>query len=621
MAKITQRNTLFLLTLLFCFTTILPIAINAQFPELDLTGDLPVEKLTAQTYISLDKIQPGSEFQIAVVVTIADGWHVNANKTRDKLIPTTITPTALPNITFQEPVYPAGDTLNIASIGLASVYHDTISIGIQATLLDNAPVEPINLDLEIRYQACNDDQCLLPETLNVSVPIEVVGNEETVLPANQDIFAGISFDAKQNGEINNEGKIGGALSEGNLFLAFILVFVFGVFTSLTPCVYPLIPITVSIFGANESASVFKSFLLSLVYVFGIIITYSILGVVAASTSAVFGQVMANPLVIGFISLILVALGLSMFGVFEIQLPASVQNKLNTVGGTGFLGAFAMGTVAGIIAAPCTGPALAAVLTYISTTGSVVLGFWLMFAYALGMGLLFICLGTFSGLISSLPRSGGWMYILENIFGIAIITVALYFLKDVFVPLRSFLVNSVPFFAFAGGLVVIGLWLSKLKERFSSISSGLRVRKAFGLLLAIIGTFMIVGGLQQPVAGPHLTWGYDNEPAALQAATQEDKLVMLDFYATWCAACNELDHKTFSNQDVIDRLENYVTVKLDFSIKSDEVLTEKYKIVGLPVVIFMNGKGKIFERIEGFVEPEEMLKIIDKVEAAAKGSNL
>lgn len=621
MIKSSIHNILFLLILLICFTATLPISTHAQFPDLGLSGDLPVEKLTAKTYISYDNVKPGSEFKIAVVVTIAEGWHVNANPTREGLIATTLTLSENPNITSGNVVYPAGDTLNIASIGLASVYHDTISIGIPVTLLDTAPVEPITLDLEIGYQACNDEQCLLPETLNVSIPIEVVGKDETVLPTNDAIFASISFDVPQDGNDKKKGGIAGALSGGNLLLAFILVFVAGVVTSLTPCVYPLIPITVSVFGANESAGVLKSFLLSLVYVFGIIITYSILGVVVASTGAVFGQVMANPWVIGFISLILIALGLSMFGVFEIQLPSSVQNRLNTVGGTGFIGAFAMGTVAGIIAAPCTGPALAAVLAYIATTSSVVIGFWLMFTYALGMGLLFICLGTFSGLISSLPRSGGWMYVLENIFGIAIITVALYFLKDVYEPLKSFLQNSLPFFAFAGVLIIFGLWFGKLKERFSGISSKMRVRKVFGLLLAVLGAYMIVGGIQQPVAGPHLNWAYDNEPAAIEAAKQEDKLVILDFYATWCAACNELDHKTFSNQEVIDRLENYITVKLDFSVKSDEVLTEKFKIVGLPVIIFMDAESNVYERVEGFVNHEEMLKIIDKVEAATKSANL
>ncbi len=620
MLKKIELNKFLLLILLIGFTTILPIYTQAQFPDFDLPDNQPVEKVSAEGYISLNKVQPGRDFQIAIVVKIAEGWHVNANPAGENLIPTEITPLDTPNLTFGEAIYPMGETLNLASIGETPVYHDTITIGIPATLLQNAPIEPITLDMQFRYQACNDEQCLFPETLSVTIPIDVVSVAETSQQTNEAIFANIAFDNTTNGSSEDQGGIAGALSGGNLWLAFLLVFAGGIVTSLTPCVYPLIPITVSIFGANESTGILKSFLLSVVYVFGIVVTYSILGVAVASTGAVFGQIMANPWVIGFISVILVSLGLSMFGVFEIRLPSSMQNRLNTVGGTGFIGAFGMGTVAGVIAAPCTGPALAAVLAYIATTSSLVLGFWLMFTYALGMGLLFIGIGTFSGLLSALPRSGGWMYVLENIFGIAIITMALYFLKDVkvFAPLKSFLQNSLPFFCIAAGLILIGLLLGKLTQRFSGISAGMKVRKAFALLLVIVGAFMIVGGLQQPVAGPHLNWVYD-ESAALQIAEQEDKLVMLDFYATWCGACNELDHKTFSNQDVIDKLENYVTVKLDFSVKSDKVLSEKYQIRGLPVVIFMDSQRNILERIEKFVDAEEMLKIIENVEPKAKSA--
>ncbi|MCE2402268.1 thioredoxin family protein [Candidatus Poribacteria bacterium] len=620
MQKNTKPNITSLWVLLIFITLIFPISTQAQFPDFEFSDNQPVEKLSAEGYISLDKVQPGRDFQIAVVVQITEGWHVNANPAREGLIPTEVTLPDTPNLTFGKVVYPIGDTLNLASIGEAPVYHDTITIGIPATLLQNTPIGPTTLDMQLRYQACNDEQCLLPETLSVTIPINVVSLAETAQQVNETIFANVAFETPTNISDEGEGGIAGALSGGKLWLAFLLVFAGGIVTSLTPCVYPLIPITVSIFGANESTGIFKSFLLSVVYVLGIVVTYSILGVAVASTGAVFGQIMANPWVIGFISLILVTLGLSMFGVFEIRLPSSMQNKLNTVGGAGFVGAFGMGTVAGVIAAPCTGPALAAVLAYIATTSSLVLGFWLMFTYALGMGLLFICIGTFSGLLSALPRSGGWMYVLENIFGIAIITMALYFLKDVevFAPLKSFLQNSLPFFAFAGGLVIVGLWLSKLTERFSGIPSEKRVQKAFGLLLAVLGAYMIVGGLQQPAAGPHLNWVYD-EPAALEAAKQEDKLVMLDFYATWCGACNELDHKTFSEPVIVDKLENYVTVKLDFSAESDKILTEKYQIRGLPVIIFMDAQRNILERIEKFVDAEDMLKIIEDVETKAKST--
>ena len=612
MLKTVKRRQYLFWSLLTLIAITCPIRTQAQFADFGLGEKAPVEKLAAKGYLSLDKVQPGSQFEIAVVVEIAKGWHVNANPAKEGFIATEVTLPEVSSLAFGEVVYPAGEVLKLGSIGEAPVYHDTITIGVQADLSQTAPIGSSTLDFQLQYQACDDAQCLLPETLNFSVPIEVVGIEDTVQRINEAIFADIEFGTPL-GTTADEGSLQRALSGGQVWLAFLLVFAGGILTSLTPCVYPLIPITVSIFGANESAGLFKSFLLSVVYVIGIVVMYAILGVAVASTGAVFGQIMANPWVVGLISLILVTLGLSMFGVFEIRLPYSVQNRLNTVGGAGFAGAFAMGTVAGVIAAPCTGPALAVVLTYIATTGSLFLGFWLMFTYALGMGLLFIGIGTFSGLLSALPRSGGWMYILENIFGIAIITMALYFLKDVFPALQSFLQNSLPFFAIAGGLVLVGLWLGKLTQRFSGIPARVKVQKACGLLLAVIGAYMFVGGIQQP-AGPQLNWVYD-EAEGFEIAQRENKLVMLDFYASWCAACNELDHQTYSDPAVAARLDDYVNVKLDFTRTSEttKALTEKYQIPGLPVVIFLEADETVLKRFTGFVDAEEMLGILDEIE--------
>ena len=613
MSKTVELHKYLFCSLLAVIALCSSIRVEAQLADFGLGAQPVTEKLSAKGYLSVDKVQPGSQFQIAVVVEIVEGWHVNANPAKEGLIATEITLPDVSHLTFKKVVYPEGDVLQLGSIGEAPVYHDTITIGIQADLSQAAPIKSDMLDFQLQYQACNDTQCLLPEVHNFSIPLEVVGIEQTVQRTNESVFANIEFGVSSS-STGDEGTLARALSGGRVWLAFLLVFAGGILTSLTPCVYPLIPITVSIFGANESAGFFKSFLLSVVYVIGIVVTYSILGVAVASTGAVFGQIMANPWVVGFIAVILVTLGLSMFGVFEIRLPHSVQNRLNTVGGAGFAGAFAMGTVAGVIAAPCTGPALAVVLTYIATTGSLFLGFWLMFTYALGMGLLFIAIGTFSGLLSALPRSGGWMYILENIFGVAIITMALYFLKDVFAPLQDFLQNSLPFFAIAGGLVLIGLWLGKLTQRFSGISARMRLQKACGLLLAVIGAYMFVGGIQQP-AGPQLDWVYD-EAEGFEIAQREDKLVMLDFYASWCAACNELDHQTYADPAVAARLDDYVNVKLDFSRTSEttKALTEKYQIPGLPVVIFMDSERNTLKRFTGFVDAEEMLGILDEIES-------
>ena len=290
----------------------------------------------------------------------------------------------------------------------------------------------------------------------------------------------------------------------------------------------------------------------------------------------------------------------------------MQNRLNTVGGAGFGGAFAMGTVAGIIAAPCTGPALGAVLSFVATTGNTFLGFWLMLTYAIGMGLLFILIGTFSGLISSLPQSGGWMYVLENIFGVVIIAMALYFLKEVVTPLREVLDNSTPVFIIGGVLLILGVILGKFAQRFRDLPRAAQFRKSVGVLAAVFGLYVIVGAFT--TVESHLDWVTD-ETQGLEEARASKQPVMIDFFATWCGACVELDKFTFSDPEVQSRLEDFVKIKLDFSRGSDQVeeLKKKYGIVGLPVVLFLDSEGKPLKRLEKFVGPKEFLKIMDEIE--------
>ena len=573
----------------------------------------PKDTVHTEGVLSVDKVQPGSTFQIAIVMTFDKGWHANANPAGEGLIPTQVVLPEHTDLQFGKVIYPKGDVLEIASIGKAPVYHDQAVIGIQATLGQNAQLQKIELPFKLTYQACSDEQCLLPKTVNVNIPMDIVGTDQPVRPINAEIFSSLQFNMPQDTltATSETGEFRQALSRG-YFWAFLLVFTGGILTSLTPCVYPLIPITVSIFGANREASRLKSFLLSVTYVMGIAVMYSILGVAVASTGAVFGQIMANPIVVGFVCAILIALGLSLIGVFELRLPYAVQNRLNTVGGAGFGGAFAMGTVAGIIAAPCTGPALGAVLSFVATTGNTFLGFWLMLTYAIGMGLLFILIGTFSGLISSLPQSGGWMYVLENIFGVVIIAMALYFLKEVVTPLREVLDNSAPVFIIGAVLLILGVILGKFAQRFRDLPRAAQFRKSVGVLAAVFGLYVIVGAFT--TVESHLDWVTD-ETQGLEEARASKQPVMIDFFATWCGACVELDKFTFSDPEVQSRLEDFVKIKLDFSRSSDQVeeLKKKYGIVGLPVVLFLDSEGKPLKRLEKFVGPKEFLKIMDEIE--------
>ena len=607
-------RTHFLLYLICALYIGTPTAIWGQLSGFGLLkqGTESTEIVTAHGVLSVNQVQPGSTFPMAIVMKFAPNWHANANPAGEGLIPTEVTLPDHPDLIFGEVVYPKAEVLEIASLGgKVPVYHDEVALGFQATLLDTAPLDQITLPFQLTYQACNDEQCLLPKTIDFDVTIEVVGMDQPIQPINDAIFANLQLSPPDNPAetaTSESGRFSQALSKG-YFWAFLFVFVGGILTSFTPCVYPLIPITVSVFGAGESVGRLRSFLLSVTYVMGIALTYSILGVAVASTGAVFGQIMADPRVMLPVCGILIALGLSMLGVFELRVPYVLQNRLNSIGGAGFAGAFVMGTVAGIIAAPCTGPALGAVLSYVATTESAFLGFWLLLTYALGMGLLFIVIGTFSSAIAALPRSGGWMYILENIFGVAIITVALYFLKEVIPPLRTVLQNSAGFFAIAGVFVLVGVALGKFAQRFKDLPRPVQLRKAVGVLFAVVGLYMFAGGLT--TAESDLVWIAD-EAQGLKAGRREGKPVMFDFYATWCAACNELEH-TYSDPAVKSKLSKFVNVKLDFTRNSAEVerLKQKYGIVGLPVVIFFDSEGNQLtdKRLEKFVEPEEFLTLL------------
>ncbi len=228
------------------------------------------------------------------------------------------------------------------------------------------------------------------------------------------------------------GRIKAGLQEGS-FWVFALVFLAGVVGSLSPCVYPLIPITISLFGARSATSRMQGFLLSLVYVLGIAVTYSALGVLAATSGGLFGSALQSPLVVGTVAIVFLAMGLSMLGVFEIRLPDAVNQRLNSVGGgqsSRFATSFLMGTVAGIVAAPCVGPPLVAVLAYVATTGSMSAGITLLSIYSLGMGVLFIFLGTFTQYLTRIPKSGGWMEVIKGSMGIVMLVVGLVYFQDV-----------------------------------------------------------------------------------------------------------------------------------------------------------------------------------------------
>jgi thiol:disulfide interchange protein DsbD len=408
--------------------------------------------------------------------------------------------------------------------------------------------------------------------------------------------------------------LGRQLAQGSL-LAFGIAFAGGVLTSLTPCVYPLIPITVSIFGARRSGSRTHAMALSGLYVLGIAVTYSTLGASAALTGKAFGTAMQSPWVLALVAGVFVAMAASMFGAFELQLPASWQARLSTVGGAGYAGALAMGLVAGLIAAPCTGPVLAAALAFVATQGSVAYGVGIMFAYALGIGLLFFLISAFS---LSLPKSGPWMETVKSVFGVVLLAMALAYLKDLFPALRGFTSPAAAAPWIAAAVAAAGVLLGALSD--AGARTGPRLAKAAGVALVVAAAFY-AGGVADARArssvAAEIPWLHD-EVEAVRVARQEGKPIVIDFWADWCTACKELDRTAWSDPSVREELKRFVPLKIDATNDSPAVTAafEKYQVVGMPSVIFIDARGReLPARITGDVPGQEMHRWLTAVDRA------
>ncbi len=419
-------------------------------------------------------------------------------------------------------------------------------------------------------------------------------------------------------------RFSAALEQGPMYAA-LAALLGGFLTSLTPCVYPMIAVTVSVFGARQAKSRRQAMLLSTVFVLGIAAMFTPMGLVAGLTGSLFGSALSSRWVVAGIAIVFLAMSGSMFGLFEFVLPSKLTNKLAAMGGIGYGGAFVLGLISGVVAAPCTGPVLTGILLWIGKTQSPWLGAGALFAFSMGLGVPFWLVGTFA---IQLPKSGKWMIGIKSFFGIVMAVAALYFLKNVFPQITRALPTTTIVPIVALGFAVAGIAIGAIHLNFDE-GRVRSIRKALGLVLSIMGFVVAVTWLEMPkgeaasgdVGTVHaadlepLDWKHD-EKEALAVAEADGKPLMIDFTADWCGACKKLARETFAAPNVQRELGRFVLLEVDATVDDDPKVVEvqkRYEVVGLPTVILLDSDGTEKKRFTDFVPPEEFLPAVQAVE--------
>jgi thiol:disulfide interchange protein DsbD len=383
-------------------------------------------------------------------------------------------------------------------------------------------------------------------------------------------------------------------------LSLIFVFLAGLALNLTPCVYPLIPITIGYFGGQAEGKTSRLVMLGLLYMLGMALTYSVVGVVTSLSGAVFGTLLQNPIVIIVIVLLFITLAFSQFGVYEFKLPDSWVAKAGGAKGGAF-GAFFMGLTMGIVAAPCIGPFVLGLVTYVAAKGDPLYGFLMFFVLALGLGFPYLILAIFSGKIKSLPRAGLWMEGVKHIFGFLLIGMAFYFL-DPILP-KSIQGYLLPVFGIIAALLLL------LVDKTANNAKGFRTFKIlFSVIVLGISIYALV-----PKEKLEPEWKKFNSEK-YEASLKNQERMIIDFYADWCIPCKELDALTFSDKRVINKFDEFTVYKVDMTKNNDtnEQLRKRFNVMGMPTVLIIDSNGNEIKRLTGFVSADEFLSYIKNV---------
>ncbi|HHQ4443022.1 TPA: protein-disulfide reductase DsbD [Aeromonas veronii] len=567
----------------------------------DLLSSLGIEANAKPKFLQVDEaFQIESEQrgdQLLLTLHIADDYYLYRHSLRFKGN----------NLTFSEPPLPEGTEHEDDFFGKTRVYYQQVSIAV--------PLKEVgeNATLRVRYQGCTDGLCYPPTDKLIDVAPLVTATTASTAETAQSVAP-----------VSQQDQLAAALGHQGFWLSIVAFFALGLGLAFTPCVFPMYPILTGIIaGAGHRLSTGRAFLLSMVYVQGMAITYTLLGLVVASAGLKFQAALQHPYVLIGLSVMFVLLALSMFGLYTLQLPSSLQTRLsglsNRQQGGSVVGVAIMGMISGLVCSPCTTAPLSGALIYVAQSGDLWLGGAALYALSLGMGLPLLLLGTSGGKL--LPKAGAWMDVIKQLFGFALLAVPILLLSRLWS-------DQIATLAWLGwGLLLCGYLYHHNQHQPHSVAKSVR---GFVLLLAMISAVVVGKDLLQPAPPAAVTADASQtapqfiriktlDDLKVQLAAARGKPVLLDLYADWCVACKEFEHKTFSDPAVRARFGQMVLLQADVTANDDAdiELLNSLNVLGLPTLIFFDREGKELtgQRVTGFMGPIPFAKHLEMVSDA------
>lgn len=590
-------------------------------------------------------LKGGGASRLIVDAEILDGWHINSNHPKSSdFIPTRLVVKPPTGLKAGAVKYPPAEQIAPAFSGgeKLSVFTGPIKFAVPLSVAANFKPKGADIAVTLKYQPCNDNICLPPAKVSSSAPISALESSAAVSSPHASasspirsaawygagalsvrgstvsgpyIAAGaggklrlVTFETTAGSSsaatsgVGGEWNISHVFAQHGMIVGLLIVLLGGLALNLTPCVYPLIGVTLAYF-ANQGGGSRKIAILAVTYVLGIALTFSAVGVAVALSGGLFGAALQNPWVLATIAAMLLVLAASSFGLFSLQPPQWLMQRAGTAR-PGYLGALVMGLGMGVVAAPCIGPIVLGLLLMVERSADPLFGFALFFTLAVGLGLPYIALALAAGHIRKLPRSGEWLAWVEQFFGFVLVGLALYFLDPL---VDGWMMRIMPYY-----LIGAGIFLGFVTPAGRRWRPFLVFRSAVGAAAAGALAYLILFSAPKPP--PQLSFDPYNAKAVAQARA-DNKPVVIDFSASWCIPCREMLHTTFQDPAVIRAASHFVRLRADLTDTDERSrrLTDMFDIRGVPTTVFIDKRGRILKREVGYVGAQQFLSDLRDIE--------